>query len=216
MSDKRQKNQLELAFTDESRSEAPRASAEGTESLAVEHGTESLAIGEELIEDVCEQDNCKQASARVSHDTLMAKIAARVSDKRFLKLIRSFPQAGVMVSGLPAGVCSANMEGGLVSSVDEGTLQGGPLSRETPSVLRGLEQWLRRRLRSAIWKKWKRGPRRFAELRKRAIDFQLAAKTAGSAHGPWHLANSNALSFALPNVYFDSLRIPRLTTTPIA
>ena len=33
MSDKRQKNQLELAFTEESRSEAPRASAEGTESL---------------------------------------------------------------------------------------------------------------------------------------------------------------------------------------
>jgi hypothetical protein len=45
MSDKRQKNQLELAFTDESRSEAPRVSAEGTESLAVERGTESLAYG---------------------------------------------------------------------------------------------------------------------------------------------------------------------------
>ena len=27
---------------------------------------------------------------------------------------------------------------------------------ETPSVLAGLEQWLRRRLRSAIWKQWKR------------------------------------------------------------
>ena len=65
MSDKRQKNQLELAFTDESRSEAPRLSAEGTESLAAKRGTESLAIGEQLIEEVCERENCKQALARV-------------------------------------------------------------------------------------------------------------------------------------------------------
>ena len=65
MSDKRQKNQLELAFTDESRSEAPRASTEGTESLAAKRGTESLAIGEQLMEEVCERENCKQALARV-------------------------------------------------------------------------------------------------------------------------------------------------------
>src|SRR5580658_1161375 len=65
MSDKRQKNQLELAFTDESRSEAPRVSAEGTESLAVKGGTESLAYGEQLMEEVCERENCKQALARV-------------------------------------------------------------------------------------------------------------------------------------------------------
>jgi RNA-directed DNA polymerase len=82
---------------------------------------------------------------------------------------------------------------------------------ETPSVLRSLEEWTRRRLRSAVWKQWKRGSVRFAELRKRGVDKVLAAKTAGSAHGPWHLANSKALAFALPNAYFDSLGIPRLT-----
>jgi len=65
MSDKRQKNQLELAFLDESRSEAPRVSREGTESLAARRGTESLAIGEQLMEEVCERENCKQALARV-------------------------------------------------------------------------------------------------------------------------------------------------------
>jgi RNA-directed DNA polymerase len=456
MSDKRQKNQLELAFTEESRSEAPRVSAEGTESLAAKRTAESPAIGEQLMEEVCERENCKQALARVkankgspgvdgmtvhdlpgylkqhwpaireqllsgtyvpqpvkrveipkpdggmrklgiptvldrfiqqavmrvlqgrwdrtfsdhsygfrpgrsahqaveaaqqyiaagyrwvvdldlekffdrvNHDKLMAKIAERVSDKRLLKLIRAFLRAGVM-------------EGGLVSPVDEGTPQGGPLSPllsnivldefdrelerrglrfaryaddsniyvrsrragervmesvkrfittklklkvneqksavarpwerkflgfsftanrepkrriapkavtrfkakvrevtrrtrgvnvekmagelgrylrgwvgyfgqcQTPSVLQGLEEWTRRRLRSVIWKQWDRGPVRFAELRKRGVGKDLAAQTAGSAHGPWRLANSPALAIALPNAYFDSLGIPRLT-----
>jgi len=82
---------------------------------------------------------------------------------------------------------------------------------QTPSVLEGLEQWVRRRLRSVIWKQWKRGTVRFAELRKRGVRGDLAAKTAGSAHGPWRLADSPGLHIALPNAYFDSLGLPRLT-----
>jgi RNA-directed DNA polymerase len=456
MGDKRQKNQLELAFMEEGRSEAPTASGEGTESSAGKRGIESPAIAEQLMEEICGRENCKQALKRVkankgspgvdgmtvydlpgylkqrwpaireqllsgtykpqpvkrveipkpdggvrklgiptvldrfvqqavmqvlqsrwdrtfsnhsygfrpgrsahqaveqaqryiaegyrwvvdldlekffdrvNHDKLMAKIAERVSDKRLLKLIRAFLRAGVM-------------EDGLVSPVDEGTPQGGPLSPllsnivldefdrelerrglrfgryaddsniyvrsrragervmesitrfimtklklkvnqqksavarpwerkflgfsftvnrepkrriapkavlrfkgrvreltrrtrgvsiermaeelaryvrgwigyfgkcQTPSVLEDLERWLRRRLRSAIWKQWKRGTVRFAELRKRGVGKDLAAQTAGSAHGPWRLANSPALAFALPNAYFDSLGIPRLT-----
>ena len=458
MSGKRQKNQLELAFLAEDRGEAPRAAEEGTESFAAKRRAESPAIGEELMEEVCERENCKQALARVkankgsagvdgmtveqlpehlkqhwpaireqllsgtyrpqpvrrveipkpdggvrklgiptvldrfvqqavmqvlqrrwdrtfsehsygfrpgrsahqavkqaqqciaegyrwvvdldlekffdrvNHDKLMAKLAERVSDKRLLKLIRAFLRAGVM-------------ENGLVSPVDEGTPQGGPLSPllsnivldefdreverrglrfaryaddcniyvrsrragarvmesiarfittklklkvnaqksavarpwerkflgfsftseeaprrriapkavdrfkervreltrrtrgvsvermaedlsrylrgwigyfgkcETPSVLQGLERWIRHRLRSMVWKQWKRGTVRFAELRKRGVGRDLAAQTAGSAHGPWRLANSPALSLALPNAYFDSLGIPRLTVS---
>jgi len=456
MDDKRQKNQLVLAFMEESRSEAPMTSMEGTESSAGKRGTESPAIIEQLMEEVCERENCKQALKRVkankgsagvdgmtvqqlpeylkqywptireqllsgtykpqpvkrveipkpdggvrklgiptvldrfiqqavmqvlqrkwdrtfsnhsygfrpgrsahqavaaaqqyiaagyrwcvdldlekffdrvSHDKLMARIETRVSDRRMLKLIRSFLKAGVM-------------ENGLVSPIDEGTPQGGPLSPllsnivldefdqelerrglrfaryaddcnvyvrsrragervmasitrfirtklklrvneqksavarpwerkflgfsftwnrepkrriapkavlrckekvremtrrtrgvkvermaeelgrylrgwtgyfghcQTPSVLQSLEEWTRRRLRSVIWKQWKRGSVRFAELRKRGIGKDLAACTAGSAHGPWRLANSPALAKALPNAYFDSLGIPRLT-----
>ena len=84
---------------------------------------------------------------------------------------------------------------------------------ETPSVLQGLERWIRHRLRSMVWKQWKRGTVRFAELRKRGVGRDLAAQTAGSAHGPWRLANSPALSLALPNAYYDSLGIPRLTVS---
>jgi RNA-directed DNA polymerase len=52
---------------------------------------------------------------RVNHDKLMGQVAKRITDKRVLKLIRAFLTAGVM-------------EKGLVSVLDEGTPQGGPLS----------------------------------------------------------------------------------------
>jgi RNA-directed DNA polymerase len=261
---------------------------------------------------------------RVNHDRLMAAVAERVADKRMLKLIRAFLEAGVM-------------EDGLVSPVDEGAPQGGPLSPllsnlvldeldrelerrghhflryaddcniyvgseraglrvmesvtrfithrlklkvnqaksavarpgqrkflgfsftgereprrriapkaiarfkerirertrrtrgislsqmvkeimtylrgwlgyfgdcQTPSVLQSLEAWLRRRLRSVVWKQWKRGRTRFRELRKRGVSKDLAAQTAGSPHGPWRLAKSPALNIALPNAYFAGL-----------
>ena len=65
MSDKRQKNQLELAFTEMSRSEAPRDSGKGTEALMAKREAESKANSEQLMEQVCERRNCEQALARV-------------------------------------------------------------------------------------------------------------------------------------------------------
>jgi RNA-directed DNA polymerase len=76
---------------------------------------------------------------------------------------------------------------------------------QTPSVLRKLDEWIRRRLRAIAWKQWKYGPARFAELRRRGVGRDLAAQTAGSPHGPWRLANSPALTKAVPNRFFGSL-----------
>jgi RNA-directed DNA polymerase len=81
---------------------------------------------------------------------------------------------------------------------------------QTPSVLQRLDEWIRHRLRSVIWKQWKRGSTRFVRLRQRNIGRDLAAQTAGSPHGPWRLANSPALSIAFPAAYFDALGLPRL------
>jgi len=81
---------------------------------------------------------------------------------------------------------------------------------ETPSVLRELEQWTRRRLRAIAWKQWKRGRTRFAELTSRGVGWGLAAMTAGSPHGPWRLSNSPALAIAFPNVAFVTLGLPSL------
>jgi RNA-directed DNA polymerase len=65
MGDKRQKNQLVLAFVEEDRGEAPKGLPEGTESSAGKRGTESPAIAEQLMEEVCGRENCKQALKRV-------------------------------------------------------------------------------------------------------------------------------------------------------
>jgi RNA-directed DNA polymerase len=70
---------------------------------------------------------------RVNHDKLMGQIAQRVDDKRLLKLVRAFLNAGVM-------------ENGLVSPSVEGTPQGGPLSPLLSNlVLDELDRELERR-----------------------------------------------------------------------
>ena len=266
---------------------------------------------------------------RVNHDKLMAQIAKRVEDKRLLKLIRAFLNAGVM-------------ENGLISPSVEGTPQGGPLSPllsnlvldtldrelerrghryvryaddcniyvrseragqrvmksvtsfitgqlklkvnenksavarpqerkflgfsftdgpevkraiapkaldrfkdrireitrqakgvsmdstveqlarymvgwrgyfgfcETPQVLIYLTRWIRLRLRCAFWRQWKTPRRRRAALLKLGVRPQLAANTAGSGRGPWHLARSKALSVGLSNAYLRSIGLPSL------
>lgn len=81
---------------------------------------------------------------------------------------------------------------------------------QTPSVFVTLDSWIRRRLRCFQWKHWKRGKNRFAQLRRLGVGKDLAAQTAGSPHGPWHLSRSPALSLALSNDYLQRLGLPSL------
>jgi RNA-directed DNA polymerase len=59
---------------------------------------------------------------RVNHDVLMSRVARKVKDKRVLRLIRGYLQAGIM-------------DGGLVEPSREGTPQGGPLSPLLSNIL---------------------------------------------------------------------------------
>jgi len=65
MSGKRQNIQLRLAFGEEGRSEAPKAPGEGSETLTAKRMIESPANHEQLMEEVCERENCLQAFKRV-------------------------------------------------------------------------------------------------------------------------------------------------------
>lgn len=70
---------------------------------------------------------------RVNHDMLMARVARKVKDKRILRIIRRFLQAGMM-------------ERGLVSPRREGTPQGGPMSPLLSNImLDDLDKELERR-----------------------------------------------------------------------
>jgi RNA-directed DNA polymerase len=79
---------------------------------------------------------------------------------------------------------------------------------EALSPLRDLDKWIRRRLRCYVWKQW--GRRGYRELRERGVSLDLAWNTAKSAHGPWRLSQSPALSFALPERFFCDLGLQRL------
>ncbi len=79
---------------------------------------------------------------------------------------------------------------------------------EVLSPLRDIDKWLRRKLRCYIWKQWGRAG--YRELRKRGVSVRDAWNTSKSAHGPWRLSKTPALTLALPAKYFSSLGLPSL------
>ena len=81
---------------------------------------------------------------------------------------------------------------------------------QTPTILRRLDTWIRRRLRAVVWKQWYRSSTRFRELRKRGVNAKDAILTARSNRGPWRATRTAALCWALPGAYFDSLGLPYL------
>jgi RNA-directed DNA polymerase len=165
---------------------------------------------------------------RVNHDVLMARVARWVSDKRVLKLIRRFLEAGLMRDGL-------------VKPRTEGTPQGGPLSPLLSNILlmdldrelerRGLafvryaddcnvyvgsrvadelDQWLRRRLRCLLWRQWKKPRTRARKLRALGLDAERARMSAGNGHGPWWNAGASHMNQALPTRYFTRMGLVSL------
>ncbi len=79
---------------------------------------------------------------------------------------------------------------------------------EIKSQLRDIDKWIRRKLRCYLYKQWGRSG--YRKLRKLGVKRQLAWNTAKSAHGPWRLSNSPALSYGLSNKYFANLGLPSL------
>jgi RNA-directed DNA polymerase len=112
-------------FSEHSFGFRPKRSAHQAVACAQQH----LADGYCWIVDI----DLEKFFDRVNHDMLMGRAAKRVRDRRVLKLIRAFLNAGVM-------------ENGLVSPITKGTPQGGPLSPLLSNiVLDDLDRELERR-----------------------------------------------------------------------
>lgn len=79
---------------------------------------------------------------------------------------------------------------------------------QVKSMFKEFDRWIRRRIRAMIWKQW--GRRGYRELTKRGVTRQLSWNTSKSAHGPWRLSNSPALTIALPIAHFDKLGLLQL------
>lgn len=116
---------LDPTFSDSSYGFRPGRSAHD----ALHQASKYVAEGRTIVVDM----DLEKFFDRVNHDILMARLARRIEDKRLLKIIRGFLEAGMM----QAGLCVAR---------HEGTPQGGPLSPLLANLLLDdLDQELERR-----------------------------------------------------------------------
>lgn len=84
---------------------------------------------------------------------------------------------------------------------------------QTKSVIRDLNGWIRRRLRSLIWRQWKTWKRRSEQLRRLGLDEEMACKVAGTRRGPWYTANTHPLKATLTDAYFTRFGLIELRVT---
>jgi len=105
---------LDPAFSTDSYGFRPGRSAHD----AVQRARGHVAAGHRWAVDL----DLAQFFDRVNHDVLMARLARRIGDKRVLRLIRGYLQAGTLAGGVSSPRC-------------EGTPQGGPLSPLLSNVL---------------------------------------------------------------------------------
>ncbi len=73
---------------------------------------------------------------------------------------------------------------------------------EVRGVFEELDGWIRRRLRTILWRQWKRPFKRYTMLRKRGIPEKTARKSAGNGRGPWWNAGARHMNFAYPADFF--------------
>jgi len=82
---------------------------------------------------------------------------------------------------------------------------------DTPSVLEGLEEWIRRRLRLCLWLQWKRVRTRIRELKALGLKKSQAKEIANTRKGAWRTTKTPHLHKALGNAYWQSQGLMSLT-----
>jgi RNA-directed DNA polymerase len=85
---------------------------------AIKQAQSYVKLGKRFVVDI----DLEKFFDKVNHDMLMARIAKHIADKRVLRIIRRFLEAGIMSNGVTV-------------SREEGTPQGGPLSPLLSNIL---------------------------------------------------------------------------------
>lgn len=83
---------------------------------------------------------------------------------------------------------------------------------DTPTPFQALDEWLRRRLRQLVWKRWKRGRTRWRELVALGVPPTLAGLGAVDK-GPWRMAATPVVNMALSNAYWKAQGLQSLLET---
>jgi group II intron reverse transcriptase/maturase len=81
---------------------------------------------------------------------------------------------------------------------------------EVKGVLEELDQWIRHKLRSLLWRQWKRAHRRAQNLMRNGIDAVRAWQSATNGRGPWWNGGASHMNHAYPKTWFDRMRLVSL------
>ncbi len=83
---------------------------------------------------------------------------------------------------------------------------------DTPTPFKELDEWLRRRFRQLVWKRWKRGRTRWRELVALGVP-QAMAGLGAVGKSPWHMAATPVVNMALSNTYWNEQGLQSLLET---
>ena len=76
---------------------------------------------------------------------------------------------------------------------------------DAKNLLKGLDEWLRSRIRMVTWKRWKKVRTRFENLKKIGVNEEQAWMWANTRKGYWRIAHSPILTKTLSNVRFERI-----------
>jgi RNA-directed DNA polymerase len=84
---------------------------------------------------------------------------------------------------------------------------------EVKNMLEDLDGWLRHKLRTLLWRQWKRVYTRARNLMKVGIDRVRAWTSATNGRGPWWNGGASHMNHAFPKTWFDRMGLVSLLDT---
>jgi RNA-directed DNA polymerase len=81
---------------------------------------------------------------------------------------------------------------------------------QVKGVFEELDGWIRRKLRTILWRQWKRPWTRARQLMQRGIDKARAWTSATNGRGPWWNAGASHMNDAFRKAFFDQLGLKSL------